>query len=78
MSAQTDPIIDAALAEYARWITGSNSRRPPEHIFWVGSLEDDGRYDETTSHRSHDEAAKSCHVQAMTAAVRSALSKAER
>ena len=78
MSEQTDAIVDAALAEYARWVTGSDTRRPAGHMVWVGRLKDDGTSEETTSHRHHDEAEQACHVQAMTAAVRSALSKAER
>ena len=64
--------IAAAQAEYARWSTASDTRRPREAVDQVVRQADDGTWVETTAH-PFGEAEKPMREQALAAAVEAAL-----
>lgn len=67
--------IAAAKAEYARWSTASDTRRPRGSEDQVVRQGDDGKWVETTAH-PFGQAEKAMHEQALVAAVEAALKAA--
>lgn len=66
----------AAMHEYNRWSTASDTSRPAERSNWVCRLGDDGEWVETTGHRHLPDAETACHEQAMRASVEAAFKAA--
>ncbi len=67
--------VAAAKAEYARWSTASDTRRPHEAVDQVVRRADDGTWVETSAH-PFGEAERPMHEQALAAAVEAALKAA--
>jgi hypothetical protein len=65
--------VAAALAEYRKWGTGMDSRRPRETMAWVGREDAPGQWREVAAYRHTSEAEKALHVHAMRAAVEAAV-----
>jgi hypothetical protein len=68
-----NPKVAAALAEYAKWGTGFDSRRPREAMAWAGREDHPGQWREVSAHAHTDAAEKARHLHAMRAAVEAAL-----
>lgn len=59
----------AALAEFRRWSTASDSRRGPDAFAWVCRLDDAGEFVETSTHGCERDAFASMTEQALHAAL---------
>lgn len=65
--------VAAAMAEYGKWGTGMDSRRPRETMAWVGREDAPDQWREVAAYRNTSEAEKARHFHAMRAAVEAAL-----
>lgn len=61
--------LEAAKAEYARWGTGCDTRRPKGYTSWVGRQNDDGSWHEVGACGSEAEAERECRDRALAAAL---------
>ncbi|PXW51312.1 hypothetical protein [Methylobacterium sp. B4] len=69
--------VAAALAEYGKWGTGFDSRRPEGERAWVGREDSPGIWTEAQAYPGSFTAQNALHEHAMRAALKVALEAAE-